>query len=35
VHWLTNILPAERNLYIGVTVVLVFFVASLVASTQM
>jgi hypothetical protein len=34
-RWLSNILPGERNLYIGITVVVMFFVASLVASNQM
>ncbi len=34
-HWLSNILPGERNLYIGITVVVMFFIASLVASNQM
>jgi len=34
-RWLSNILPGERNLYIGITVVVMFFVASLVASNQL
>lgn len=29
-RWLDNILPAERNLYIGVAAVLLFLVASFV-----
>lgn len=34
-HWLTNILPAERNLYIGVAVVLAFLGAAFLASNSM
>jgi hypothetical protein len=34
-RWLSNILPGERNLYLGITVVVMFFIASLVASNQM
>jgi hypothetical protein len=34
-RWLSNILPGERNLYIGITVVVMFLIASLVASNQM
>ncbi len=29
-RWLDNILPAERNLYIGVACVLLFLVASFI-----
>jgi hypothetical protein len=34
-RWLTNILPAERNLYIGVVVVLLVLIAAIVATRMM
>ena len=34
-RWLRNILPAERNLYIGVVIVLVVLVAAFVATNNM
>ena len=34
-RWLSNILPAERNLYIGVVVVLIVCIASFVATSLM
>jgi len=34
-RWFTNMLPEEKRLYIGATIVLVFVIAAFIATSQM
>jgi|WetSurMetagenome_2_1015567.scaffolds.fasta_scaffold1134096_2 hypothetical protein len=34
-HWLTNMLPAERRLYIGVMIAALFTIACFIATAHM
>ncbi len=34
-HWLSNTLPAERHLYIGVAIIALFAIAAFVATGYM